>query len=320
MELSYELVLKVRPDVETRARRTPLDFSPALSDASGHDVYVKCENLQKTGSFKIRGATAKMASLSSDERRRGVVAASAGNHGQGVAWVARDLGIEATVHVPSVIPQTKLEAIKRFGARVVVAATPGYDRMEAEAMEACERDGKTWISPYDDPWIMAGGGTVACEIFEEIEDVEALLIPAGGGGLAVGMGVVARSVSPRTRVIGVNTSASPGLFLSRRDGRAYLTLDSEPTIAEGLEGGLSARAFELTNRYLDDVVVAKEERLGNAIAHTLAHHHFAIEGSAAVSVAALLDGQIAGHGRRVVVVLSGGNIDYARLKKLVAEN
>jgi threonine dehydratase len=319
MNLDYDLIQRVRPEVDRIARRTPLDFSPVLSETSGREVYVKCENLQRTGSFKIRGATAKLQSLGPQERQRGVVAASAGNHGQGVAWVARELGIAATIYVPAVVPKTKLEGMKRLGARVVVSENEGFDATEAEAMEAAEREGGVWVSAYDDPWVMAGGGTVGSEIFEEMTDVDAVVIPVGGGGLAIGVGVAARSLSPRCRIVGVNTSASPAMHLSRRDGRPYLTLPPQPTIAEGLEGGLSARAFELANRFIDEVLVAEESSLGRAIAWTLKSHRFAIEGSAAVAVAALLDGLLSSAYRRLCLVLSGGNIDYRRLRDIVQQ-
>ena len=164
--LSFELIQSVRPDVETRARRTPLDPSPAFSKASGREVHLKCENLQRTNSFKIRGATAKMASLTEEEKERGVMAASAGNHGQGVALIAREMGIDATIYVPSAIPDIKREAIEGYGARVILSSSEGYDAAETEAMEACKREGMTWVSPYDDPIVMAGAGTTGCEIFE----------------------------------------------------------------------------------------------------------------------------------------------------------
>ncbi|MGH9463671.1 MAG: threonine ammonia-lyase [Vicinamibacteria bacterium] len=319
VEPDFELIQLVRPHVEQRARRTPLEPSPGLSELAGWDVFVKCENLQRTGSFKIRGATAKMTSLSEEETRRGVVAASAGNHGQGVAWIAREMGIEATIYVPSVIPRTKREAMERLGANVIVCPQAAYDAAEEQALAACEREGKTWISPYDDPLVMAGAGTVGCEIFEELDDLDALLIPVGGGGLAVGVSIAARALSPSTRIIGVNTSASPALYLSRQEGKARLTLESKPTLAEGLEGGISQRAFELANKYLDDVVVAEESSLAHAIAEVLRTHHFAIEGSAAVVVAALLDGLVDPGLRRVGLLLTGGNIDYARLRKIIQE-
>ena len=319
VELDFELIKQVRPRVEKTARRTLLDPSPSLSATSGREVFIKCENLQRTGSFKIRGATAKMTALSEDEGRRGVVAASAGNHGQGVAWIAREMGIAATVYVPSVIPVSKRDAIERLGARVVVSPHESYDAAEAEALAVCEREGKTWISPYDDPLVMAGAGTAGCEIFEELEDLDALLIPVGGGGLAIGVAVAARVMSPSTRIVGVNTSASPALYLSRLEGKARLTLESKPTLAEGLEGGISQRAFELADGFIDDVLVAEEASLPRAIAEVLRAHHFAIEGSAAVVVAALLDGLVDPKLRRVGLVLTGGNIDYDRLRRIVQE-
>ena len=223
---------------------------------SGRDVFVKCENLQRTGSFKIRGATAKMTSLSKDEIRRGVVAASAGNHGQGVAWIARRDGNRSHRLRTLGHPEHETGSDRTFGAKVIVGRHEAYDAAEAEALAACEREGKTWISPYDDPLVMAGAGTTGCEIFEELDDLDALLIPVGGGGLAVGVSIAARAMSPSTRIVGVNTSASPAFHLSRLEGKARLTLESTPTLAEGLEGGISQRVFELADKYIDDVIVA----------------------------------------------------------------
>jgi threonine dehydratase len=320
MQFSFDLIRQVRPRVERQARRTPTEPSPVLSKLSGREVYLKCENLQRTGSFKIRGATAKMTSLTDQDKRRGVMAASAGNHGQGVAWVAQDMGIEATIYVPSVCPETKREAMERYGAKVVVGSSEGFDATETEAMAVAEREGRTWISPYDDPVVVAGAGTAGCEIFEDVADLDAVLIPVGGGGLATGVGLAARELAPSTRIIGVNTSASPGMYLSRRDGRAYLTVESKPTIAEGLEGGISQRAFELANRYVDDVLVADEASLPRAVAQVLKSHHFVIEGSAAVTVAALLDGLVDKKFRRVCLLLTGSNVDYSRLRKIVQDN
>lgn len=319
-ELTYDLVTQVRPPLEKWARRTPLDPSPELEELSGHRVSLKCENLQRTGSFKIRGAAAKMISLSEQDKARGVCAASAGNHGKAVAWLAHTMGIAATIYVPAVVPRNKLDAMRRFGAHVVVSRHRGYDDMEAEAIQAAAEQGKTWLSPYDDPWVMAGAATVGCEIFEECEELDALIVPVGGGGLAVGVGLVARRLSPKTRILGINTSASPGMYLSRREGKAQVKVPSEPTIAEGLEGGVSERAFELANRYVDDVIVVEESALGKAIAQVLRFHRFAIEGSAAVGVAALLDGLIDSRHKRVVVLLSGGNIDYSLLRRIVGEH
>ncbi|MFQ5789509.1 MAG: threonine/serine dehydratase [Acidobacteriota bacterium] len=323
MELSFDLISKARPQVEKRAWRTPLESSPELSRISGKEVYLKCENLQRTGSFKIRGATAKMALLTETEKRQGVIAASAGNHGQAVAIIAREMGIEATIHVPALIPRNKLDGMKRFGAQVIVSSSEGYDDTEREAMAAAAKENKVWISPYDDPWIMAGAGTIGCEILEELGDsprLDALVIPVGGGGLAIGVGVAARALCPSTRILGVNTSASPGLYLSRKEGRARLSLEPQPTIAEGLEGGVSERAFALSNRFIDDMLLVEEASLPRSIALVLKHHHFAIEGSAAVAVAAVLNGLVEARYRRIAVILSGANIDYMRLRKIVLGN
>jgi threonine dehydratase len=175
-----------------------------------------------------------------------------------------------------------------------------------------------WISPFDDDHIMAGnGGTTALEIFEEVPKLDAIVVPCGGGGLAIGMGVVARQKSPRTKIIGVNTDASPGMWLSRRDRKAYLRVESKPTLAEGLEGGISEKSYELGLKYIDEVLVVREASLSGAIAEMLRRHRMAVEGSAAVAVATLTEGLLPSALKRCVVLLSGSNIDAQRLKTIV---
>ncbi len=316
--LDYKLVENVREYVGGMALRTPCLPSEWLSSVTGAQVWFKCENLQHTGSFKVRGPLAKLPWLSKDERLAGVLCASAGNHGKGLAWAAKHYGIRCTVCVPSNIPENKEKAIRRYGAQLVKTKCASYDDTEAFARQLAQKTGATWISPFDDPHIMAGnGGTTALEVFDELPKLDALVVPVGGGGLAIGMGVVARERAPRAKVLGVNTDASPGMWLSRKDKKAQLRVDSKPTIAEGLEGGVSENTYQLGLKYIDDMLVVKEETLKKAIAELLRRHRMAVEGSAAASVAAIMEGHVPKSYKRVCVVLTGSNIDASRLKSIV---
>lgn len=308
-DVTYELIERVAPAVRARVRRTPLIRSEWLSAATGGEVWLKCENLQITSSFKVRGPFAKFAEVAGIRR---VVAASAGNHGQGLAYAARAYGIACTVVVPRGIPKVKEEKIRAYGADVVKAPFDGYDDTEEFARKSV--GDATWVSPFDDPHIIAGnGGTTALEIVEELRGIERFVMPVGGGGLAIGVGVVARALCPGATVIGVNSEASPGMWLSRRDGRAHLKVDSKETIAEGIEGGVAETTYRLGLKTIDDVVCVSEPEVASALVQTLKHEKMLIEGSAAVAVAAVLKMRAA----KTVVILSGSNIDMERLRRLI---
>lgn len=314
------LVENVRTYVGGMAHRTPILPSEWMSDLLGAQAWFKCENLQHTGSFKVRGPLARLPWLSQEERLCGVICASAGNHGKGLAWACKHYGVKCTVCVPRTIPANKERAIKRYGARVVKTEFDGYDDTADYAMELGKKTGGVWVSPFDDDHIMAGnGGTTALEILEDLEKLDAIILPCGGGGLSVGAGVVARAKAPGLKIIGVNTDASPGMWLSRRDGRAHLRVDSQPTIAEGLEGGVSQKSYELGLQFIDDVLVVKEQTVRRAVAEMLRYHRMAIEGSAAVVIAAALEGLIPKEFKRVCLVLSGSNIDISRVRDLISE-
>jgi len=317
--LNFKFVEHVRGYVSGLALRTPVVPSEWLAEAYGSSVYLKCENLQHTGSFKVRGALARFPWLSKEQRMMGVLCASAGNHGKGLAWAAKHYGVHCTVCVPKSIPENKEKAIKRFGAQVVRTEFASYDETEKYAIELAKKTGRVWVSPYDDDHVQAGnGGTTALEIFEDMtKKPDAIVVPVGGGGLAIGMGVVARELSPKTKIIGVNTDASPGMWLSRKEKKAQTTMNSKPTIAEGLEGGVSERAYEMALKYVDDVVVIKESHLKKTVAEMLRRHRVAIEGSAAVGPQAILEGLIPKGLRRICVVITGSNIDTKRLKEVV---
>jgi threonine dehydratase len=315
--VDLKLVEHVREFVSGMALRTPCLPSEWLSALTGAEVWLKCENLQVTGSFKVRGPLARLPWLSKDERLCGVLCASAGNHGKGLAWAAKHYGVRCTVCVPRTIPGNKESAIRRYGAKVVKTDFDGFDETAEYARDLAGKTGGVWISPFDDDHIMAGnGGTTALEVFEDLPRLDAIVVPCGGGGIASGMGAVAREKSPRTRILGVNTDASPAMWLSRRDRKPYLRVDSRPTIAEGLEGGVTARSYEIGLRLIDDLLLVQEATLPRAIAELLKRHRMAVEGSSAAGIAALMEGKLPRDAKRVCVVLTGSNIDASRLKEI----
>jgi threonine dehydratase len=292
--------------------------SDALSERRRGDVHLKCENLQVTGSFKVRGAVAALWTLDPDRRAAGVVTASAGNHGLGLALAAARFAVPCTVVLPRDAPAVKREGIRALGARVVASPHPGYDDTLAWTRERLPVWGGTFVSPFDDPAVMAGnGGTTFLEMMEAVPELDTLVVPCGGGGLAAGMGVMARDRFPAVRVIGINTDASPGMWLSRRDGRAHLTVESAPTVAEGIEGGVSERTYELGKRLIDDVIVVPEAAVRRAVGWIATRERLVVEGAAAAGVAALLEGLVPEG--RVGVVLTGANIDRERFAALTAE-
>ena len=316
---NLKFVEHVRAYVTGLALRTPVVPSDWLSAEYGGQVTFKCENLQHTGSFKVRGPLARFPWLTKEERMMGVLCASAGNHGKGLAWAAKHYGVHCTVCVPKTIAENKEKAIRKFGASVIKTPYTTYDETEQYAIEQAKKTGRVWVSPYDDDHIQAGnGGTTALEIFEDLQKKpDAIVVPVGGGGMAIGMGVVAKEVSPKTKIIGVNTDASPGHWLSRKEQKAQTTLPYKPTIAEGLAGGISERAYERGLKYIDEMVVVKESHLKKTVAEMLRRHRVAIEGSAAVAPAAFLEKLIPSGFKRVCVVITGSNIDTVRLKEIV---
>ena len=307
--VDFETVRCAEAAVRPKLKRTRLVKSAWLSAVHGGGVLLKCEHEQETGSFKVRGAVAKVAAAKPDR----VASASAGNHGLGLAWASREAGVACTIFVPRTVPRVKAERIEALGATLVKAPFDTFDPTQEYAQSRL--DGALWVSAYDDPDVIAGnGGTTALEIFEE-GPVDAIVVPCGGGGLAIGAGIVAHRHG--AKVIGVNSEASPGMWLSRRDGRAHLAIDSKPTIAEGIEGGVAESTYRLGLTYIDDVVTVLEAAIGRAVAETRRREGFAIEGSAAAAVAAVVEGKVPRNYGRVVVVLTGGNIDPARLENLL---
>ena len=276
------------------ARVTPVYGSETLSKLAGRDVCLKAENLQRTGSFKVRGATNKIATLSKGERRAGVVAASAGNHGQAVAWAAREAGIKATIFMPQDAPMAKVEPTKNYGAKAELRGASFEEALTA-AQQYVESSGATFIHPYEDEKVIAGQGTIGLEIVDQVPDVETVVIPVGGGGLSSGISLALRAVKPDVRIVGVQAGLE-GFTLA--DGIAVKSV-----------GEKTSRILEQT---LDDMVSVTDEEICSAVVLLLERSKLVVEGAGAVGVAALLSGKAGGEGR-ALALLSGGNIDPTML-------
>lgn len=316
MEVSLNDIKSAQKILEGRIIRTPLIPSPLLSSQLQADVWLKPENWQTTGSFKIRGAYTKIGALSKSERARGIITASAGNHGQGVALAGRILGVSTLIVVPENTPDTKLQGIRQQGAEIIVQGHY-YDEAEAFAWKLSRETGRVFIHAFEDPAIVAGQGTVGLEILEDLKNVDAIVIPAGGGGLLCGIGVAAKTLSPRTQIIGVQSEASPA-WHSAFDAGSVVPVSYQETWAEGLLGGIGVQNFAMAQSLVDRIELVTEPEIQEAILWALTQHHMVLEGSAAVSLAyALYHAAERLHGQTVVLVLTGSNIDLGRLRQLL---
>ena len=303
--------------LSTYVRRTPTERSEPLGELTGRELVLKLENLQHTGAFKIRGALSRLLAMPNDLRAGGVITASAGNHGQGVALAARLLGISATVVVPTTVPLAKLTAIQRYGAEAVLEG-PTYDDAHAAAEAMARERGLTYVHAFDDPDVIAGQGTIALEMLADGPELDAIVVPVGGGGLISGIAVAAKALRPGLRVIGVQASGSPAMAESFREGRLMTAASS--TIADGIAVKQpGALAFDIINRLVDDVVTVDDEAIARAIVLLLERHKLLAEGAGAVALAAVLEGRLPARLRRVGVIVSGGNIDPNLLGKVLQQ-
>jgi len=308
-------VYEAKKRIEGWALRTPLAYSYHLSDLCGGDVWLKLENLQPVGSFKIRGAMNKLLLLTEEEKARGVVTASSGNHAQGVGYAARELGVQATIVVPGNTPDVKLGAIRRYGVDLIVH---GEEYMDAErlAQELEKEKGMTFVSGYNDPDIIAGQGTVGLEMLEDRPDLDLLLVPVGGGGLISGVTTVFKAATD-AEVLGVQSVASPVMAESVRQGR-IVDMELGDSVAEGLHGGIEEGSitFDFCRRLVDDFILVQEATILDAMRLILTEERQVVEGSAAVGVAAMMEDPDRFRGRKVGVVITGGNVDKALLREV----
>ena len=302
------------------ARRTPLITSPLLTEHVGASVHLKLDSLQETGSFKIRGAANKLLSLTAEEKKRGVISFSTGNHARAVAYVAKRLDVNALICVSKRVPSYRVDAVKKLGAEVVV-----YGESQDEAMEQAfrmqELRGLTMINAFDDPFIIAGQGTIGLELLEDLPQIDTVVVPVSGGGLISGIALALKSADSRIRVAGVSMERAPVMYHSLRAG-APIEMQEEDPIADALEGGIgldNQYTFRMTQQYVDDIILVSEDEIAGAMAFALESHHLVVEGAGAVGIAALLYRRVKGAGRNVAVVVSGSNVDLPLLLH-VAQN
>jgi len=299
-------------------RRTNLRRSPVLSELTGTDVYLKLECEQVTGSFKLRGAYNALASLEPERRARGVIAASAGNHGLGIAYAARALGIPATLYIPSTAPGVKRDGIVALGARVD-ATSPDYDHALARAMIHAEQEKVPFVSATGDTDVIAGQGTAALEILEDLPTVRTVILPVGGAGLLAGFGSLLRAEAPTVRIFGVQGTRSDAMARALEAGK-LVPVSHEGTLADGLSGDIDDLALDVGKHSLDVLAIVTEEEIAMAIAWLSREEGLVVEGSGAVGVAALLEKKIYKPKGPVAVVLSGGNIDAARHAEIMSRH
>lgn len=299
--------------------RTPFLASHLLGTDVDHNLYLKLENLQRTGSFKLRGASNKIMSLTDEERALGVVTVSSGNHGRAVSYLAGKLGIRTIVCVSNFVPEHKIEIIEKLGAQVVIAGKD-YDEADAHARELVDEEGMTWINPFDDSHVIAGQGTIGLEILEDVPEVGTVIVPTSGGGLISGIALALKLSNPEIRVIGVTMERGPAMYLSLKAGELVSVVEEE-TLADALMGGLGDEnhyTFEICRQYVDDIVLVSEDEIAEAMTYAFNEHRIVVEGGGAVGIAALREGKVEILGD-TVIVLSGGNVDPEVLMRVIRE-
>lgn len=313
-EFSIDNVQKAAYVLSPIVRRTPLNHSVYLS--TQNKVYLKAENLQLTGSFKLRGAFYKIATLLHEDKARGVIACSAGNHAQGVALAARRNGTKATIFIPSIAPISKIEATRSYGADVRLIDGV-YDDAYAAALKFQQATGGVFIHPFDDIDVISGQGTIALEILEQLDDVDAVVVPIGGGGLISGIAATIKTLKPECRVYGVQPQNLPSMYTSFACNQRT-KLDYSYTFADGTAVKLPGElTFKLCQKYVDDVIVVSENEIASAILALMEHEKTIAEGAGALAVAACLSNKISLTNKKIVCVVSGGNIDMHTLSSVV---
>jgi threonine dehydratase len=314
-----DLVLEARRALDGRIRRTPIEASPELSAAAGVPVSLKLESLQLTGSFKIRGAFFRLLALSASEKADGVVTCSAGNHGKAIAYVARELGMPATVYVPRNVDESKYRGILALGADVVRSDFDGFDETEALARAAADGTARPYVSAYDDPRILAAnGGTMAAEVLEDAPEGRTFLLPVGGGGLSGGFAYYAKERLPEARIIGCQHALSPALAISLKKGEAVTRLPPVSTTAGGLEGGIGRTGFEVLKDRIDGVALLSEEDIFEGVRFMLSQHQYLIEPSSAVTVAAIRTRKAGSLNSPTVAVISGRNVALSTIRRILS--
>lgn len=313
--INQEIIRQAAASIGPYVIRTPLRPSYFFSELSGFDVALKLENWQPTGSFKVRGAVNLVRSLSVQERLRGVVAWSAGNHALGVAYAARIYETPATIFVPRRTPRSKLDKLRQF--MVDLRPSETYEDAEREGRALADKMGLTIVHPYDDWRTVAGQGTIGLELCEQMPELDAIVVPVGGGGLISGIAIAIKSIDPEIKIIAVQSEASPSLQKSLEDKVCYEEFPVEYSIAEGLAGGIGRIVYDLAPEYIDEILIVEEDAIKEAIVQLLENEQLVVEASAAITLAALDQIESVPRGSRVAAIISGGNLNIRLLKEIL---
>ncbi|WP_426709283.1 threonine ammonia-lyase [Cetobacterium sp. SF1] len=315
-DFALDDIKKAQEVIKDSIKRTPVVECALLEDITGNEVFLKLENLQKTGSFKIRGALNKIANLTEEEKKNGVIASSAGNHAQGVALGATAQGIKSTIVMPATAPMAKIAATRNYGAEVILEGTV-YDDAYKKACEIQKETGATFLHPFDDKFVMAGQGTIGLEILDDIPNVDAVIVPIGGGGILAGISKAIKSINPNVRIIGVE-SANAASMLEAIKRNEVCEICSKPTIADGIAvrkaGSLT---FQVIKENVDEIVTVTEDEIARAILFLMEKSKVVVEGAGATPVAALLAKKVDLSNKKVCAVVSGGNIDINLVERIM---
>lgn len=317
MELDLERIKKAQQNIKKVVRKTPMFYTSTFSKKCNCNIYLKCENKQKTGAFKLRGAYNKLVNLTEEEKERGVIASSAGNHAQGVAYAATVFNVKSTIIMPLTAPQAKVDATRGYGAEVIQAGQV-YDECHNKAVEIQKETGATFLEPFNDIDVMAGQGTIALEILEDLPDTDVIVVPIGGGGLISGIAVAAKSIKPSIRIIGVEPEIVPSAKTSI-ENRKITTVPGAKSLADGISvSTIGDKCFKYIEKYVDEIVTISENEIAHAMFQLMEISKLVAEGSGAAPLAALLAQKIKGiEGKKVVLLVSGGNVDIATTAKII---
>lgn len=320
LKVTLNDVKKAQETIKGVVKETPVLESKTLSEMTGANVFYKCENLQKTGSFKVRGAVNTIANLTDAEKANGVIASSAGNHAQGVALGAQMTGIKATIVMPATAPLAKVSATRGYGAEVVLNGEV-YDDAYAKAVEIQKETGATFLHPFNDKYVIAGQGTIGLEIFEQMNNkVDTILCPIGGGGIIAGIATAAKALNPNVKIVGVQTANIPSMYESMKSGKVTTAFKST-SIADGISvKTVGELTFNIAKDLIDEVVLVQEDEIAEAVLFLMENQKVVAEGSGAVTTAAILTGKYKPkENENVVLIISGGNIDVNTLNRIVVK-
>lgn len=319
-KVTLQDIKNAKETIKDIVKQTDILESAKLSAMTGANVFYKCENLQKTGSFKVRGACNKIANLTEEEKANGVIASSAGNHAQGVALGAKMTGINATIVMPATAPLAKVTATKGYGAEVVLNGLV-YDDAYAKAVEIQKETGATFLHPFNDKYVIAGQGTIGLEIFEQMNNkVDTILCPIGGGGIIAGIATAAKALNPNVKIVGVQTANIPSMYESMKSGKVTTAFKST-SIADGISvKTVGELTFNIAKDLIDEVVLVQEDEIAEAVLFLMENQKVVAEGSGAVTTAAILTGKYKPkENENVVLIISGGNIDVNTLNRIVVK-